>query len=102
MAYFECLDDHRFPATDEVSGAWRVEEQHIAPALGLLAHVVEVVELDVRVVRAGRTIELVEASLRHQGRDIVLLRAWLMQPGETAHVAGTPLPAMSAPGDVPA
>ncbi|HEX2893437.1 MAG TPA: thioesterase family protein [Marmoricola sp.] len=127
MPYFERLDDHRFLATDEVSGAWRVEDQHIAPALGLLAHAVEVdrdqrrsdglqigrlsydilgtvpvevVELEVRVVRAGRTIELVEASLRHQDRDIVLLRAWLMQPGENRHVAGTPLPPMPAPADL--
>ena len=38
MAYFERLDEGRFRATEEVSGAWRVEEQHIAPALGLLAH----------------------------------------------------------------
>ena len=81
---------------------------HVAPALGLLAHVVEldrdtrrgdglllgrmsydllgtipvdVVETSVRVVRPGRTIELVEAVLRHEGRDGVVLRAWLLRRG---------------------
>jgi len=39
---------------------------------------VDVVETEVRVVRAGRTIELVEATLAHRGWPAVLLRAWLM------------------------
>ena len=41
---------------------------------------VDVVETTVRVVRPGRTIELVEATLTHNGRAAVVLRAWLMQP----------------------
>jgi hypothetical protein len=124
MPYFKRLDEHRFLATDEVSGAWNTDEQHIAPALGLLAHAVEldrdqrrtdrlrigrlcydilgtlpldVVEVTVRVARPGRTIELVEAALRHDARDIVLLRAWLLRSGNTDRVAGTPLPAMPPP-----
>lgn len=127
MPYFERLDEHRFRATDEVSGAWDVRFQHIAPALGLLVHCVErdrearrtdalavgrlsfdilgtvpveEVEVEVAVVRPGRTIELVEASLSHGGRAVVRLRAWLMQPGDTRHLAGTPIRPMSAPGDL--
>ena len=127
MPYFERLDDHRFRATEEVSGAWDVRHQHIAPALGLLVHAVErdrdrrrtdglriarlsfdilgtvpvdEVGIEVRVVRPGRTIELVEASLRHDGRGAVLLRAWLMQEGDTRHLAGTPLPRMRKPAEL--
>jgi acyl-CoA thioesterase len=127
VPYFKRLDEHRFLATDEVSGAWDIDRQHIAPALGLLAHTVELdrdrrrtdrlrigrlsydilgtvpvdaVEVAVRVVRPGRTIELVEASLRHDDRDIVLLRGWLVQGGDNQRVAGTTLPGMPAPSDL--
>jgi hypothetical protein len=128
MAYFERLDHHRFLATDAVSGAWDEKHQHIAPALGLLVHAVELdrdgrrgdglvvgrlsydilgtvpvaeVEIGVRVLRPGRTIELVEATLGHGERDIVRLRAWLLEGRDSEHVAGTPLPRMSPPADLP-
>lgn len=120
-AYFERLDDSRFRATRCVSGAWNVEEQHVAPALGLLTHSVErafadrladgrqlsrlsfdilgvlpidVVEVDTRMVRPGRTVELVEAALSHGGRPAVTLRAWLVAPHETGELAGDAFPAM--------
>ena len=41
MAYFERVGEWRFRATDHVGGAWNTDEQHVAPALGLLAHAVE-------------------------------------------------------------
>ena len=40
MAYFERLSATTFRATEHVSGAWDEATQHIAPALGLMAHVV--------------------------------------------------------------
>ncbi|MFD1507342.1 thioesterase family protein [Georgenia yuyongxinii] len=128
MAYFERVGASAFRATGHVGGAWRTDEQHIAPALGLLAHAVEldrdarrddslvvgrlsydilgtipidVVETSVRVVRPGRTVELVEATLGHDGRDAVLLRAWLMRPGDTTRVHATPLPRITPPADMP-
>ncbi|WP_114906538.1 thioesterase family protein [Ornithinimicrobium murale] len=124
MAYFEQIGPTSFRATEHVSGAWETTEQHIAPALGLLAHRVEVdrdsrrddglvigrlsydilgtlpvdaVECTVRVLRPGRTIELVEARLSHGERDGVIMRAWLMRPGDTTALGGTPLPAIPAP-----
>jgi hypothetical protein len=129
MPYFRRLDDHRFLATDEVSGAWNVDDQHIAPALGLLAHAVErdvrrrrtdglrigrlsydilgavpvdLVRIEVRLSRPGRTIELVEATLCHHDRSIVRLRAWLMQSGDNKRIAGTPLSGMPPPTALPA
>jgi hypothetical protein len=128
MAYFERKSESSFRATEHVGGAWDTEEQHIAPALGLLAHVVErdrdrrrsdglvigrlsydilgtlpldVVDTDVRVIRPGRTIELVEASLGHDGRTAVLLRAWLMQRTDTAQLEATALPRIAPPTATP-
>ena len=115
-AYFERVGAHRFRATEHTEGAWDQQTQHIAPALGLLAHVVECdrdarrgrdlvvgrlsydilgtvpveeFDVDVEVLRPGRTIELVEAVLTHRGRAGVRLRAWLMEPRDTTAVAGT-------------
>lgn len=117
--YFERLDGTRFRATSAVQGAWNTDEQHIAPALGLLVHVIEqdhaarrsdrlalgrisfeilgtlpidAVDLHVRVVRPGRTIELVEATLSHGGRSAVVARAWLIQVVNTEALAGSALP----------
>ncbi|MGG5257613.1 thioesterase family protein [Phycicoccus avicenniae] len=129
MAYFERLDETRFRATEHTSGAWREDEQHIAPALGLLAHVVErdaaarredvlvasrlsydilgtvpVAEVGttVTVLRAGRTIELVEASMTHGGRTVAVLRAWLLQTRDSSSVAGTSVAPVPGPGELPA
>lgn len=128
MAYFETVNATSFRATEHVGGAWNTAEQHIAPALGLLAHAVEadrdarrddglvigrlsydilgtlpvdVVDCSVTVLRPGRTIELVEARLAHGGRDGVILRAWLMRPGDTSALAGTPLPTIPGPETMP-
>jgi hypothetical protein len=124
MAYFERLGARAFRATEHTGGAWDLETQHIAPALGLLAHVVEqdrdarrnddlvltrlsydilgtvpVAEFDtqIHVLRAGRTIELVEAVLNHAGRAAVRLRAWLLEPRDTRPVAGTTLERIPGP-----
>ncbi len=113
-AYFERLGDGAFWPTDAVQGAWNTAEQHIAPSLGLLAHLIEqdrdarrddglvigrasydilgvlpiqAVEVGIRVLRPGRTIELVEATLSHAGRAAVVLRAWLMQAADTSAIA---------------
>ena len=129
MAYFERTGETTFRATQHVSGAWDTEHQHIAPALGLLAHTVErdrdarrsdgltigrlsydilgtvpvaEVEIAVRVARPGRTIELVEATLSHGGRAVVILRAWLIQPSDTAQLEAGPLPRIPPPQALPA
>lgn len=124
MAYFERTGAASFRATDHVGGAWNTEEQHIAPALGLLTHLVErdrdarredglvvsrlsfdilgtlsvgPVTTAVTVLRPGRTIELVEATLAQGGRTAVVLRAWLQRPNDTTSVAGTDLPRIAPP-----
>ena len=123
-AYFLPLGDGRYFATDRVGGAWYTDEQHIAPLLGLLTHLVEV-DRDARrkdglvvaglsfdnlgriglgefrtgteVVRPGRSVELVEAVATQGERDAVRLRAWLLRPGDTAAIAATTLEAIAPP-----
>jgi hypothetical protein len=129
MSHFQRTGEHTFRATEHVGGAWDPDVQHIAPALGLLVHAVEadrdrrrgdglvlarlsydilgtipvdVVEIRVDVVRRGRTIELVEARLGHAGRDAVLLRAWLLQPGDTRHLGASLLSPIAPPEQMPA
>jgi hypothetical protein len=128
VAYFQRLGESTFRATTHVGGAWDPARQHISPALGLLAHVVEqdrdcrrgdglvigrlsydilgtipvdIVDTAVSVIRPGRTVELVEATLRHAERDAVRLRAWLMRSSDTARLEGTSLPRIAFPEDMP-
>ena len=128
MAYFERVSESAFRATPHVGGAWNPDDQHIAPALGLLLHVVErdrdarrtdglvvsrlsydilgtipigIVGTTVRVVRPGRTIELVEATLAHNDRAAIVLRAWLIRPRDTAHLHAAALHHIAPPTDMP-
>jgi hypothetical protein len=129
VAYFERTGPSSFHPTEHVSGAWNPDEQHIAPALGLLVHVLEQdrdirrtdrllparlsydiwgtvpmaeVSTEVRVLRPGRTIELVEATLGHVGRTVVSLRAWLMRSSDTTAIAGSHLLDVPGPAATPA
>jgi hypothetical protein len=121
MFYFERLTPNRYRASEHVGGAWNTAEQHIAPALGLLAHAIETdhsarredglriarlsydilgtlpigeVDIDVAVMRPGRTIELIEARLSHAGRAAVIARGWLLQTADTSAIAGSAMPAI--------
>ncbi|BBZ36596.1 thioesterase [Mycolicibacterium confluentis] len=127
--YFERLGESRFAATEHTQGAWNRAEQHIAPSLGLLAHAVEqdrdrrrddrlpltrlsydilgtvpiaAVEVDVQVRRPGRSIELVEATMSHAGRAVLVLRVWLMQRFGTEQLAGSSFAPIPSPEDTPA
>lgn len=133
MSYFRRRDERTFLPTEHVRGAWREDEQHVSPALGLLAHCVEAdhvarrrdtgaapfavsrlaydilgtlpveeVTVEVAVRRPGRTVELAEAVLSHAGRPAVVLRAWLLQRGDTAAIEGTPTAPLPSPEQLPA
>ncbi|TIC82650.1 thioesterase family protein [Nocardioides sp. GY 10127] len=127
-AYFVRTGPHELEATRHTGGAWNPAEQHIAPGLGLLVHEVirdlearrrddrmQVSRLafditgtvpvgpvvtQVRMLRPGRTVELVEATLSHEGRTVAELRAWLLAPFETAHVAGSHVEPIPGPDEV--
>jgi hypothetical protein len=99
-AFFLPLGGNRFRATAHTSGPWEPALQHAGPPAALLAraleqceprpemvfsriaseilHAVPVgeVEASARIVRPGRSVELVEASLTAAGREVMRATAW--------------------------
>ncbi len=111
-AYFVRTGPTTYAATEHTGGAWALDEQHVSPLLGLVVHAIELacpddglalsrvsfdilgvvgieeVEILVRTLRPGRTIELLEAEVSWRGRSVVLARAWRLAETDTATVAG--------------
>lgn len=114
-AYFSALGEDRYMPSSHASGAWRDDELHLAPVAGLLIHHLErwrkhhvapslafsrfsievlgqiaraEISLSTEVVRAGRTIELVETTAVIAGRATLRVRAWLLQVSDTGSIAG--------------
>lgn len=116
-SYYVDLGDQRYRPTVHAQGAWRDTEQHMAPVAGLLAHAIEThdprpelqlcrltyeilgviraeeFQVETRVIRPGRTIELVEATLSVGGRTAVRATGWRLAVTDTTEVAaGAPEP----------
>ena len=124
-SYYTRVDATRFTPTVHAGGAWRDDEQHFAPVSGLITHVLEQAtagsglvisrltfeilgvigasesQVVVEVVRPGRTIQLVEATMSVAGRAVVRARAWLLAPQDTAVVAGGAPAPMPPPAEFP-
>jgi hypothetical protein len=124
-AYYVRLDGGRFHSTLHSQGAWNDHEQHMAPASGLIVHELlrnhprpEMVmsrinfeilgiihggefEIQTRVLRPGKTIELLEATFTAQGRTAIRAQAWRLVTGDTAAVAGTFSRPLSGPRGCP-
>lgn len=122
QAYFARLGPQRYRPTAHSGGAWNADELHISPVAGLVVHAVERfvagrpadgmavarvgidilgvvtgddVDVDVAVVRPGRTIELLDAVVVSRSRPAVRARVWRTACADTAAVAGgagAPLP----------
>jgi hypothetical protein len=99
-AFFIPAGDDRFQATPHTSGPWDQRLQHAGPPAALIAralerfepreemlisrvtfeilHAVPVgeVEVSARISRPGRSVELLEASLQANGREVVRASAW--------------------------
>lgn len=93
-------------------GAWNPNEQHMAPAGGILAHELarfnprpelrigrigyDILGLipfgeffiETKVIRGGKTIELLESTMIANGRPCIVARAWRMQTQDTHAIAG--------------
>ena len=119
MSFYRDLGEGRFLASRHTTGPWDPASQHAGPPSALLGRAVErtaprddvmvarvtvevlgavpVGELtvDVRVVRPGRSVELVQATLSAAGRDVARASAWRVRRTEGASVA-TRLPAPPA------
>lgn len=111
--------------TQNAQGAWNPHEQHMAPASGILAHELEqfnprddvrigrvsydifgLISLDrftveTKVIRPGKTIELLEATMKSQGKTCIVARAWRMMVSDTSGVAGLEDKTAYRPEDLP-
>lgn len=123
--YYVPLPDGSFEPTIHAQGAWLAHEQHMAPITGLLAHCLQTfntrpdmqlarltaeilgvmparpTRVDCHTIRAGRTIELDEATVSIEGRVVVRARAWRLAVTDTAQVAADDTPAIPPPQDLP-
>lgn len=123
--YFTALGQGRYLPTHRTQGAWQEDEQHVAPVIGLLVHALELnhpradlqwarVGVDIlgmirreemhvttRVLRPGRTIELLESVVEIGGRPTVRATAWRLVRGETAEVAAVEHDRMPGPEEMP-
>ncbi|MHA3058839.1 thioesterase family protein [Acinetobacter sp. ANC 4641] len=108
-------------STIHAQGAWNSHEQHMAPATGILCAELEQffprenmrigrISLDIfgliaagefviqtQVIRAGKTIELIEAQMQAQGKTCIVARAWRMQTIDTHAIAGLEDDSISLP-----
>lgn len=119
-AFYVRLAEHRFVSTLHSQGAWQPGEQHLAPASGLVLAEIErrlpsdklvsrasfdvlgvihsgEFSIDVRVVRPGRSIELIEADMRHGDRTSIRARVWRLAATDTTPVQGIELPSLPPP-----
>lgn len=102
----------RYRSTLHAQGAWNEHEQHMAPASGIIATELEQfqarddlrigrISYDIfgliaagefsiytRVLRPGKTIELLESEMRANDRICIVARAWRMCTQDSSEVAG--------------
>jgi hypothetical protein len=114
-ALYEPAGDGRYTATALTRGPWNPEHQHAGPPAALLAREVErasaiasgqtarltydilapvpvaTVEVSARVLRPGRRVEQIEATLNADGQPCMRATAWRMRTDELPEVA-TPDP----------
>lgn len=112
-AFYEPLGRGRFDSSELTRGPWDAESQHAGPPAALLARAIEdcpgigesaadrlvgritfeilkpvpiaPLELAAEVVRPGRRVDMVEATLRSgEGEALVAARAWRVRAGEVA------------------
>lgn len=130
-AYFVRASGRSYRPTSHTSGAWTEAEQHISPLNGLVVHAIEQFartrddgatdgkqigrisldilgpvsiedfDIEVDVLRPGRTIELVEAIVTSRSREVLRARAWRLAQYDTEGVEGGQPPRIPAPDDLP-
>ncbi|MGO4235670.1 thioesterase family protein [Pseudarthrobacter sp. YAF2] len=121
--YYQELGGGRFRSTIHAQGAWNAHEQHMAPASGLMADLLERHQprhdmrmarisyeilglipggdfrIDTSTLRAGRTIELVQAELVAGGRTAIRATAWRMLTSDTGAIAAVEDVAIPGPDE---
>jgi hypothetical protein len=124
-AFYEPLGDGRFRSTPHTSGPWDPAFQHAGPPAALLGRALErcaprhdfvlarltfeilrpvpVAELEVtaRVVRPGRSVELLDGELTAGGETVMTVRAWRVRATGAETVADHPAPPRPAEATPP-
>ncbi len=101
-----------YRSTLHAQGAWNTHEQHMAPATGIVCAELEQfmprsdmrigrISLDIfgliafgdfsiqtRIIRPGKTIELIEAEMQAKGKTCIIARAWRMLIQDSTNIAG--------------
>ena len=123
--FFEPLGDGRFRATPSTGGPWNPEHQHAGPPAALLGRALErcapregmtfarctfdilgpvpvgEVEVAARVVRPGRSVDLLEAELRAGGRVVMSVLAWRTALADAPAAGADPEPPPRPPQPTP-
>jgi hypothetical protein len=124
-AFFEPLADGRFAATPHTSGPWDPAFQHAGPPAALLARALERCEprdelvlarltyeilrpvpvgevaVAARLVRPGRSVELLDGELTAGGEPVMTVRAWRVLATGAETVADAPPPPRPAEATPP-
>lgn len=120
-AYYQCIKREQqadgvcvahYQPTQHAQGAWNENEQHMAPATGILTaelsqfvpqdnmriarislDILGLIPLDAftittRCIRPGKTIELIESVMSSRNRDCIIARAWRLLTQDTSAIAG--------------
>lgn len=114
-----------YRSTIHAQGAWNPEEQHMAVATGVMAAELELfnprpdmtlgrISLDIlgmihsgeftvttRVLRPGKTIELLESVMESKGRPCIIARTWRIIKHDTTLIAGLEDQAIVHPDELP-
>jgi hypothetical protein len=122
-SYYKALGNGRYRSTIHAQGAWDPIEQHMAPVTGIMARELQLFrpddhlrmarfsfdilgqiaggefEIVTKVLRPGRTIELVQAELTANGRVAVRATAWRLHTSDTSAVAAFEDAPMPGPDD---
>lgn len=116
--FYRSLGAGAYESTLHTQGAWNPHEQHMAPVAGIMTRELELCQprpdlrmarvnfdilglipagefrIETKIIRGGRTIELLQAELIAEGRVAVRATAWRLQRGDTAAVAAVEEEAM--------
>lgn len=102
----------RYQSTLNAQGAWNPNEQHMAPATGVICAELEryaprenmrigrisldiyglielgEIEITTRTLRPGKTIELIESVMKSKNRTLVVAHSWRMLTSDSTAIAG--------------
>jgi len=128
MAFYEPLDHDTFTSTPATAGPWGPDAQHAGPPSALLARAIERADgggegwrlarisvdilgsvpleplrIEVRTVRPGRSVALLEAVASVDGRPMLVARGWRHRLGpDSAPATVPPVDEATEPADLPA